>query len=246
MGIDRRQFLRGSVLLTAAVSTGCATVESTGGKARNASAIGRNQRMDMDPFLGTQGAPFTSGIPCLQAPGETTIGVSWRISGLAKGVVEVADNAEFHNSWFVKSGGYGLVPIDVDVLQVRLEGLKPGTRYWYRTITTPFIDYRNIYDAKLGKPVVSEVHSFMTLGKRVAAHFCVINDTHAQWKPFEMAVAKVKALAPTVVVWNGDATNTTQDKDTDLRGSGTGEYVRVNMSLVVGCRTESGGNEGWF
>ena len=32
----------------------------------------------------------------------------------------------------------------------------------------------------------------------------------------------------------------------DLRGSGTGEYVRVNMSLVVGCRTESGGNEGWF
>ena len=204
-GLNRREFLKGGALAVAATTAGCATAESTKHEARSTNA---------DPFLGTQGVPLKVGFPCLQAPGETTMGVSWRVSGLAKGVVEVADNPEFRNSHFVKSGGYGLVPIDVSVLQVRLEGLKPATRYCYRTITTPFTDYQNIYDAKLGEPIVSETHSFATFGANAAAHFCVINDTHAQWKPFEMAVAKAKALAPSAIVWNGDATNTTQDKST--------------------------------
>lgn len=35
-----------------------------------------------DPFLGTQGEPLKVGFPCLQAPGETTMGISWRVSGL--------------------------------------------------------------------------------------------------------------------------------------------------------------------
>ena len=204
-GMNRREFLKGSALTVAVTTAGCATVEGTRNEERSTNA---------DPFLGTQGEPLKVGFPCLQAPGETTMGVSWRVSGLAKGVVEVADNPGFKDSRIVKSGGYGLVPIDVSALQVRLEGLKPATRYWYRTITTPFTDYKSIYNAKLGAPIVSETHSFMTLGAGAAAHFCVINDTHAQWKPFEMAVAKAKALAPSAIVWNGDATNTTQRKDT--------------------------------
>ena len=203
--MNRREFLRGGALAVAATTAGAATAEGTRRETRSA---------NVDPFLGTQGVPLKVGFPCLQAPAETTMGVSWRISGLAKGVVELADNPEFRNARFVKSGGYGLVPIDVSALQVRLEGLKPATRYWYRTITTPFTDYRNIYDAKLGEPIVSATYSFTTLGAKAAAHFCVINDTHAQWKPFEMVVVKAKALTPSAIVWNGDATNTTQQKDT--------------------------------
>ena len=79
----------------------------------------------VSPYEGTKGVPLKVGAPCLQAPGETTMGVSWSVSGLSKGVVEIADNPEMKNSRIVKSGGYGLVPVDVDVLQVRLEGLKP-------------------------------------------------------------------------------------------------------------------------
>ena len=167
-----------------------------------------------DPFLGTQGVPLEVGSPCLQAPGETTMGVSWSVSGLSKGVVEYADNPEMRDARSVRGGGYGLVPIDVSALQVRLTGLKPATRYWYRTITTPFTDYKNIYDAKLGEPIISAVHSFTTLGAAARAHFCVINDTHANWKSYQMIARKLKELAPTAVVWNGDATNTTQKKKT--------------------------------
>ena len=139
-----------------------------------------------DPFLGTGGVPLAVGDPCLQAPGETTMGVSWAVSGLSKGVVEYADNPDFRDAKTVKGGGYGLVPIDVSALQVRLTGLKPATKYWYRTVTTPFVDYKNIYEAKLGEPIVSKVHSFTTLGTGAAAHFCMITDTHANWRSYQM------------------------------------------------------------
>ena len=202
MKVNRRGFLTAGGAFAALPLVGAET------KATETAAPAR------DPFLGTQGEPLTVGAPCLQAPAETTMGVSWKVSGLAKGVVEYADNPEMRGAKTVKSGGFGLVPVDVSALQVRLEGLKPSTRYWYRTVTTPFTDYKNIYAAKLGEPVVSAVHSFQTLGAGAPGTFAVINDTHAQWEPFQMVVSKVKALKPAALVWNGDATNTTQNKET--------------------------------
>ena len=201
-GVSRRGFLVGTGALAAAATA------SRGGAAEAGSASAR------DPFLGTQGAPLAVGCPNLQAPGETTMGVTWRVSGLAKGVVEYADNPAIANARIARPGGYGLVPIDVAALAVRLEGLRPATRYYYRTVTTPFTDYRNIYDAKLGAPIVSKTYSFTTLGAGAKAHFCMMSDTHGQWKPFEMIAKKVKELSPAALVWNGDATNTTQKKET--------------------------------
>ena len=200
--LSRRGFLVGSGALAASAACGAdATPQNVVAK-------------PVDPFLGTHGVPLEVGVPCLQAPAETTMGVSWKVSGLSKGVVEYADNPDFRNLKFVKSGGYGLVPIDISALQVRLEGLKPGTRYWYRTITTPFTDYANIYDAKLGEPIVSKAYSFQTLGSNAVPHFCMMTDTHAQWESFELIAKKMKELLPTAIVWNGDATNTTQKKRT--------------------------------
>ena len=201
--VNRRSFLSGSALVAAAVVAPAQAAEAP--------------KKVRKPFEGIGDAPFVVGEPCLQAPAETTMGVTWRVSGLAKGVVEVADNPEMANARTVKSGGYGLVPIDVAALEVRLEGLKPATRYWYRTVTTPFTDYKNIYDAKLGEPVVGKVHSFTTLGAGAKTHFAVMNDTHAQWKAFDLVTRKMKELKPGVILWNGDATNTTQEKETAVQ-----------------------------
>ena len=209
--MNRREFLTlgGGAL----VASGCAGAPAvTAPKAEAATRPAA--KPPADPFKGTQGVPLKVGAPCLQAPGETTMGVSWAVSGLSKGVVEYADNPAFRDAKTVKSGGYGLVPVDVAALQVRLEGLKPSTRYWYRTVTTPFVDYQNIYNAKLGEPVVSGVHSFMTLGPSTPSHFCMMSDTHARWEAVGLVLRKMKALKPSAIVWNGDATNTTQDKAT--------------------------------
>ena len=201
--VNRRSFLSGSALVAAAVVAPAQAAEAP--------------KKVRKPFEGIGDAPFVVGEPCLQAPAETTMGVTWRVSGLAKGVVELADNPEMRNARTVKGGGYGLVPIDVAALQVRLEGLKPATTYWYRTVTTPFTDYKNIYDAKLGEPVVGKVHSFTTLGVAAKTHFAVMNDTHAQWKAFDLVTKKMKELKPGVILWNGDATNTTQEKETAVQ-----------------------------
>ena len=53
---------------------------------------------------------------------------------------------------------------------------------------------------KLGEPVVSATYAFTTLGAGARAHFCMMSDTHAQWKPFGMIVKKIKELAPAAVV----------------------------------------------
>ncbi|MGN0853096.1 MAG: metallophosphoesterase [Kiritimatiellia bacterium] len=204
MNLQRRAFLSGGALVAAAAVTPAAASDFTPPKTRAA----------RQPFEGIGSAPFTAAEPCLQAPAETTMGVTWAVSGLAKGVVELADNPEMANARIVKGCGRGLVPIDVAALTVRLEGLAPATTYWYRTITTPFTDYRNIYDAKLGEPVVGRIHSFTTPGAAAKAHFAVMNDTHAQWKSFDLVAKKMKELKPGLIVWNGDATNTTQKKST--------------------------------
>jgi hypothetical protein len=207
MKLNRRTFLVNSgTLAAAAVSGGVAT------SAKAAPAAGSPK--PRKPYEGIGDAPFAAGEPCLQAPAETTMGVAWKVSGLSKGVVGIADNPEMRGARTVKAGGYGLVPIDVSVLQVRLENLKPATTYWYRTVSTPFTDYKNIYDAKLGKPVVGKIHSFTTMGATAHSHFCMMCDTHARWEPFELIVAKLKELRPAAVVWAGDATNTTQEKET--------------------------------
>ncbi|MBR1608644.1 MAG: metallophosphoesterase [Kiritimatiellae bacterium] len=133
------------------------------------------------------------------------MGVSWAVSGLAKGLVEYADNPAFLNPRVARGVGLGPVPIDDAALQVRIVGLKPATRYWYRTITTPFAEYPNAYLARPGEPVASAVHSFTTLGAAARGRFCMICDTHASWPAYRLVCRALKALEPTVVVWNGDA-----------------------------------------
>ncbi len=159
-------------------------------------------------------APFKIGAPVLQVPAETSMGVVWAVNRLATGCVEVADNSRMENSWTVRPGGLGLVAFNDLALQVRLTGLKPATRYWYRTRTREFLDYTDAYHATLGAEIAGDVHSFTTLGAKCASHFCVMNDTHAEWGQFKLVTDKILALAPTAMLWNGDATNSTEDAAT--------------------------------
>ena len=215
MDFNRRGFILGGAAVVAAecAAAGDRVSFEKGSKAKKSQKQG-GLKAPVDPYKGTQGVPLKVGAPCLQSAASTSMGVSWAVSGLSKGVVEYADNPQFRNSTIVKSGGFGLVPIDVAALQVRLTGLKPSTKYYYRTITTPFTDYSNIYNAKLGEPVRSKVYSFTTLGAENGGHFAMISDTHGKWKSYEMQASHLAANPPALLLWNGDATNTTQDKAT--------------------------------
>ena len=137
--------------------------------------------------------------PVLQAPAETSMGVVWAVHADATGAVEYADNPEMKHcktDWFGMTGERG---VDAMVLSVRLTGLKPDTRYWYRTVTRAVVK-----GTPSGEPQRSRIYSFVTLGKKHASEFAVINDTHEHAAAVREVFDKVKQLDPSVLVWNGD------------------------------------------
>ena len=146
--------------------------------------------------------------PVLQNAAETSMGVGFAVSDMANGYVEYSESPDMAGAKKVKCGGFRVTDMNDRIMLVRLTGLKPATRYWYR-IGADRISYKGGYKMKiLGTEVDPNVRSFTTLGPGAASTFCVINDTHAQMKPFGMAIDKIAAIRPACVVWNGDACNT--------------------------------------
>ena len=178
---------------------------------------------DLGPAAGRQESgmlqAFIAGDPVLESPAENSIGVAWAVNRLSTGSVEIADNPEMKGACTVKTGELPLASLDDQALVARVTGLKPATRYWYRTVTQEVLSDHNPGYAKIrkGKKLEGGIHSFVTPGIKAESRFCVMNDTHAAWKSFAFTSAKLKTLAPPVVVWNGDALNCTEEKKVAVR-----------------------------
>jgi hypothetical protein len=108
---------------------------------------------------------------------------------------------------------FGLKPYHERFLQVRLEGLKPDTRYFYRTVTRSF-KYVDAYTFEPGEPVYSDVFSFETPGrKKPDGTFSVINDTHNNQETLKLLAARLALINSGYTVWNGDLVNSFDSAD---------------------------------
>ena len=146
--------------------------------------------------------------PMLQNFAETSIGIAFSVTDMANGYVLIADNPDMTGARKVKCGGYRLTDMNSDVMLVRITGLKPSTRYWYR-IGADRISYGGGYKMKIvGNEEPDRVYSFVTAGRGTKSHFCVINDTHDKTPTLERLTRKIAELDPACVIWNGDASNT--------------------------------------
>lgn len=197
----RRDFL---IVASALAAGGCVTSNGpTTVKPAEVPAKGSDAEKDKQ-----NEAKLISSPPVLQNPAETSMGVGFAVSALANGYVEYSLTPDFANAKKVKCGGYRVTDMNDKIMLVRLTGLKPATRYWYR-IGADRISYENGYAMKIiGTEVDPKVYSFTTLGAGAKSSFCVINDTHAKWDPFTMCIDKVDEINPSCVIWNGDACNT--------------------------------------
>ena len=194
-GLDRREFLKGSALAVAAATTGCATA--------------REESVHSAPTPTTYTSLLASA-PVLQNAAETSIGVSFAVGADASGWVEYSTSPDLRNATKAFSGEHGLMTVDDKVALVRITGLKPATKYYYR-IGADRIEFKGGYAMKnLGPEVDSKIHSFVTLGAAATGSFCGINDTHNRKDAIRLALGKVAALKPSVVLWNGDASNTSE------------------------------------
>ena len=155
-----------------------------------------------------------AGEPVLETPAETSVGIAWAVSRLSTGQVEIADNPELKDARIVKSGELPIACLDDQAITVRVTGLLPNTRYWYRTITQEVVSAHNPGCAvhRAGARSVGRIRSFVTPGAGAVSRFAVMNDTHAAWKSFAFTSAALKRGKFPVAIWNGDALNCTDEK----------------------------------
>ena len=211
--MNRRDFLKKSAMMTVAVGAS---------EVVQASSL-------VDTIAAEGAAPATAAndneapsqlivsAPVLQNYAETSIGIAFAVSDMANGYVVIGEQSDLSDGRKVMAGGYRTTEISDRVVQVRITGLKPATTYYYR-IGAERISYKSGYNMKaLGAEDDPRTYRFTTAGAGAHAHFCVINDTHASWRPFGLAIDKVAQLAPTCVVWNGDACNSEETIEAQMR-----------------------------
>ena len=205
--MNRREFLK-STAVAAVAAAGAEDLLKAAGRAE--AALPEEAQTDEGKLL--------ASAPMLQNYAETSIGVAFSVNALANGYVLIGEKPDLSDARKVLCGGYRLCDIEDRVIQVRITGLKPATRYYYR-IGADRIHYGHGYDMKvLGNEEDPRTYSFVTAGKRLKnSSFCVINDTHAHWESFGPVLDKVAAVTPSCVVWNGDASNSEETIEKQVR-----------------------------
>ncbi len=193
----RRGFIKGLTTLSAAAAAKCGMsmmpAEQKAYDKYNAMVIPRP-----DGLL--------DGEPVLQVPAPDSMGVAFAVTALANGFAEVADNPGLKNPVRFMAEGMPLAGIDDRVLRIRMAGLRPGTRYWYR-VGAAKLEHPIGYWTKPSETVWSGVHSFITPGENAPSHFAMMSDTHAAFEQMSRITRLYRERKVPLVVWNGDIPN---------------------------------------
>ncbi|MBO7417563.1 MAG: metallophosphoesterase [Bacteroidaceae bacterium] len=199
--MKRRDFIKSSTLLAMATGMG---------------NVAKAKEHSHSQGLSHEGKLIISA-PMLQNYAVTSMGIAFAVSDLANGYVLVSEHPDLSDARKVLCGGFRTTDITDRVQLIRLTGLKPSTTYYYK-IGADRIEYKGGYSMKvLSNEEDEHIYNFTTAGEGSQAHFCVINDTHVRWEPFGLAINKIAELAPSCVIWNGDASNVEETIEAQIR-----------------------------
>lgn len=196
-GMNRREFFKVS-LMVGASSLVAARLAAEGVDASAAVEAGAPD--------GTGGRLLGSA-PVLMNPAERSVDVVFAVNGEASGWVEVSKSPEMAKTVRVYSGDGPVMRVNGKFAVVRIKGLRPATRYWYRIGADRIELERDYKPWNRGSEIGGRTYSFATLGAESGGSFCVINDTHDRKPIVDMVLAKIAELKPSAIVWNGDARN---------------------------------------
>lgn len=145
----------------------------------------------------------TMGAPVVQCPSGTAVSIVWGVNDTSTGWVEYGETDALGHLAFPDA--QGLRPMDAVVHKVRIEGLRPNTRYHYRTVSVP-IAFLGPYDIRRGRPFESAVHTFTTAdeGAGGRVRFGVINDTHELAETVHALFSRLREQPTDLLFWNGD------------------------------------------
>ena len=151
-------------------------------------------------------APLFAGPPVVQHVTVEGFAVSFAVGQLATGWVEWGLSPEHLDQRVIPSRA-GLVDASdrALVVPVSLGGRgAPGRRVFYRVAGQP-LSYQSAYKLHRDESVAGPVYS-VTLPDPAAprVRVAVVNDTHEHLPTVDALASRIEAVAPDVVVWNGD------------------------------------------
>jgi acid phosphatase type 7 len=150
--------------------------------------------------------------PVLQNPTPDGMTVAWAINGRGTGWVEYGFSPDLLDHR-IASSNCGLLAVTDRFVSVRISGLKPGEKIFYR-VCSARIHFIDAYNIERGKAVVSPVYQFATSNATAeAASFAIINDTHENVATLEKLTASLAEDPEDYLIWNGDVFNDVQSED---------------------------------
>jgi predicted phosphodiesterase len=145
--------------------------------------------------------------PVLTNPADDAVTILWATNHPATGWIEYGETEKLGQRFNGDRGG--LLPFDDRAFKLRLAGLKPGTKYYYRAHAVR-VDFKGPYNIRRleMESAASEVYSFTTPNpKATEVKFTVWNDTHEVADTVKQLHAAHEKDPGDFLLWNGDQTN---------------------------------------
>ncbi len=140
--------------------------------------------------------------PYLQSPAEDGITVMWRTAEPSYAWVEYGTDTSAVK--IARTVDKGIVVANITDHKVRVEGLAPNQKYYYRVCSQKVLSFK-AYKKEFAPAEKSPFYSFTTPGKHGTDFTCVIfNDLHSNLPVFDMLVKHLKGLRYDFAVFNGD------------------------------------------
>ncbi len=172
----------------------------------------------MEP-VAEKALPLIISPPVVQHPQADGFSVHFAVSSLATGWVEWGWSADKLDQVAI-AAQHGLVQASDLALgiQVRLgEPVPAGKPIYYRVVAQP-LAYKNAYQLVRGESVAGQVQR-LSLPSASAEQItiAIVNDTHEHQATIDALHQRVEALAPDVLLWNGDTCNDFDAKDDPMQ-----------------------------
>lgn len=156
----------------------------------------------VDIRLKTPASEVMRTIPYLQSPGSNEMTVMWLTNVPARSWVEYGTDP--NNMERARTFLEGVMVADNKINQIRLTGLQPGTKYYYRVVSQEITRYSSYYK-EFGDTVRSDIKSFTTWSDdRRDFRVIVYNDIHSNMEMFNKLHSLVEDKPYNLVIFNGD------------------------------------------
>jgi endonuclease/exonuclease/phosphatase family metal-dependent hydrolase/predicted phosphodiesterase len=151
----------------------------------------------------------------LQNPATDEMTVMWLTNVPAHSWVEFGTDTL--NMQIAKTWVEGIALAGNTLNRIRLTGLQPGTRYYYRAFSREITLYE-AYRKEFGKTASTEIRSFTTFCDNQTDFTAVIfNDLHDIFPLFDQLNQHVKNIPTDIVFFNGDCISDVQTEEAALR-----------------------------